>query len=199
MFPARCNPQFSAVLCSLVDIRDDEHEIGWNGFVGRKREARLARGEDHALIEAGDIRWHHHLCADEVAILVQRDAHFHAPARVTQLRHGLLERADDRLVIMGSGDEAVLRFDGASLPRLADGMTRSFVLVVEGWAKDQDANTAHSQTVEPLPFRGMTGYPYGAGERFPNSEEHLRWRETYNTRPALRPLRALVRGGRVTE
>ncbi|MBN8733066.1 MAG: tetratricopeptide repeat protein [Acidobacteria bacterium] len=111
----------------------------------------------------------------------------------------LLHAADDRLVIMGSGDEAVLRFDGASLPRLGVGMTRSFVLVVEGWAKDQDANTAHSQTVEPLPFRGMTGYPYGAGERFPNSEGHLRWREAYNTRPALRPLRALARGGRVTE
>jgi hypothetical protein len=100
----------------------------------------------------------------------------------------LLASADDAYVIMGSGDELSLRFDAAAFPPVAPGHTRSFVLAVEGWAKDRDPNTAHSQTVEPLPFRGMSGYPYPPSERFPDSELHRR----YNTRPAVRSLRPLT-------
>jgi hypothetical protein len=53
---------------------------------------------------------------------------------------------------------------------------------VDGWAKDRDANTAYSQTVEPLPYRSMPGYPYPGETR----------RATRNTRPALVLLRSLV-------
>jgi hypothetical protein len=31
--------------------------------------------------------------------------------------------------------------------------------MVDGWAKDGDANTAFSQTVTPLPFHAMPQYP----------------------------------------
>jgi tetratricopeptide (TPR) repeat protein len=105
----------------------------------------------------------------------------------------LLSTVDDRMVIMGSGDELALRFDARALPPPAAGYRRSFVLVVDGWAKDQDPNTAFSQTVEPLPFHGMSGYPYGPNERFPDTPAHRDWRNQYQTRPALRPLRALTR------
>ncbi|HEX4566740.1 MAG TPA: FG-GAP-like repeat-containing protein, partial [Vicinamibacterales bacterium] len=64
----------------------------------------------------------------------------------------LLHAIDDRLVIMGSGDEIALTFPAAGLPALPRGWTRDFLLLVDGWAKDADPNTAFSQSVEPLPF-----------------------------------------------
>lgn len=107
----------------------------------------------------------------------------------------LLAEVDDRLVVMGSGDEIRLRFDAAALPPLPAGRRRSFLLFVDGWAKDGDANTAFSQTVEPLPFHGMSQYPYPEGESFPGGEVHRRDRERYHTRPALRLLHPLRTGG----
>jgi len=104
----------------------------------------------------------------------------------------LLDTIDDRLVIIGSGDEIRLRFSAAALPPLKDGWTRDFLLMVDGWAKDGDANTAHSQTVEPLPFHGMSAYPYPEGEQVPDGELHRAYRERYNQRPALRLLRPLT-------
>jgi tetratricopeptide (TPR) repeat protein len=104
----------------------------------------------------------------------------------------LLERVDDQLAIVGSGDEVRLRFAGGRLPPLPAGWRRDFLLDVDGWAKDADANTAYSQSVEPLPFHAMSAYPYPVSERFPDDAEHRRWRETYNTRPALRLLRPLT-------
>lgn len=103
----------------------------------------------------------------------------------------LLSEIDDRMVVMGSGDEIRLLFDAADLPSLPAGWRRDFLLFVDGWAKDGDANTAFSQSVEPLPFHGMTRYPYPEGERFPDDPVHQMYRERYNTRPALRLLHPL--------
>jgi hypothetical protein len=100
----------------------------------------------------------------------------------------LLRAIDDRLVLMGSGDELRLRFPAASLPVLTAGWRRDFLLFVDGWAKDGDANTAYSQAVQPLPFHGMSQYPYSGRERFPDSL----MQEQYTTRPALRLLRPLA-------
>ena len=104
----------------------------------------------------------------------------------------LLERVDDELAIVGSGDEVRLRFAGSGLPPLPRGWRRDFLLDVDGWAKDADANTAYPRSVEPLPFHAMSAYPYPSREHFPDDPEHRRWRETYNTRPALRLLRPLT-------
>jgi tetratricopeptide (TPR) repeat protein len=103
----------------------------------------------------------------------------------------LLGEVDDRLVIMGSGDELRLRFDAANLPALPAGWARDYLLKVDGWAKDRDPNTAHSDSVEPLPFHGMSRYPYPMGEHFPDDEAHQRYRREYNTRPALKLIRPL--------
>jgi len=108
----------------------------------------------------------------------------------------LLGDVDDRLVVMGSGDEVRLRFDAGALPRLPAGWRRDFLLKVDGWAKDADANTAFSQSVEPLPFHAMSRYPYPPDERFPDDETHKMYRAHYNTRPALRLIRPLLQEGR---
>ncbi|MSV31416.1 MAG: tetratricopeptide repeat protein [Bryobacterales bacterium] len=106
----------------------------------------------------------------------------------------ILLGVDDRLVIMGSGDELRLRFAANALPAVPPGWARDFLLKVDGWAKDRDANTAYSTTVEPLPFHGMSSYPYPAGEHFPMDATHQQYRQSYNTRPALRLLRPLEEG-----
>jgi len=103
----------------------------------------------------------------------------------------LLDTVDDLLVIMGAGDELQLRFNATQLPELTQGWKRDFLLFVDGWAKDADANTAFSQTVEPLPFHAMPQYPYAAPHAFPTDEVHTRYRGAYNTRAALRLIHPL--------
>ncbi len=53
---------------------------------------------------------------------------------------------------------------------------------LQGWVKDGDLNTAHGQTVKPLPFHGMSSYPYGENESYPSDKEHRDYLEKYNTR-----------------
>ena len=79
----------------------------------------------------------------------------------------LVQAADDRMVIMGSGDELSLEYPALSLPPLKQGWSRDFLLLVDGWAKDADANTAFSDNVMPLPFHAMSAYPYKTSEHFP--------------------------------
>lgn len=101
----------------------------------------------------------------------------------------LLRAADDRMVVMGSGDEVRLLFDASRLPAVKPGWTRDYLLLVDGWAKDRDANTAHSQNVLPLPFHLMSGYPFAKrDERHPDA----RYASEFNTRPALRLIRPLA-------
>jgi hypothetical protein len=100
----------------------------------------------------------------------------------------LVAAIDDRLAILGSGDELRLRFPADWLAALPNGWRRDFLLFVDGWAKDGDANTAYSQSVLPLPFHGMSQYPYSSREKFPDSM----MQEQYTTRPALRLLRPLA-------
>jgi len=104
----------------------------------------------------------------------------------------LLQTVDDRFVVMGSGDELRLLFPACNLPALKTGWKRDFLLLVDGWAKDGDYNTAFSQSVEPLPFHAMTSYPYPASEKFPDDAAHKQYLKLYNTRPALQLVRPLV-------
>ncbi|MGH9582977.1 MAG: FG-GAP-like repeat-containing protein, partial [Bryobacteraceae bacterium] len=104
----------------------------------------------------------------------------------------LVNATDDRFVIMGSGDELRLEYPAANLPVLPSGWSRDFLLLVDGWAKDADPNTAFSQSVTPLPFHAMSAYPYNKNEHFPNDPEHARYVRDYLTRPALRLIRPLA-------
>lgn len=98
----------------------------------------------------------------------------------------LLAEPDDRYVIFGAGDEVSFAFEASALPPLRPGWTRDYLLYLEGWVKDGDPNTAFGSSVEPLPFHAMSGYPYGAGERFPDGPAQREWMAVYNTRPAVR-------------
>jgi hypothetical protein len=104
----------------------------------------------------------------------------------------LIIDVDDKPVILGSGDEMRLSFRADSLPPVAPGWKRDYILKVDGWAKDRDANTAYSQTVEPLPFHAMPRYPYPANEHFPSDAAHVSYRKKYNTRPAATLIVPLV-------
>jgi hypothetical protein len=92
----------------------------------------------------------------------------------------LLEKADDKFVIIGSGDEVALEFDPTPLAAVRPGWSRDYFLYADGYEKDMDFSA--SNTVEPLPFHAMPRYPYGSGVQYPSSSEYLRYRLGYNTR-----------------
>lgn len=106
----------------------------------------------------------------------------------------LLLDIDDRFVIFAAGDAIDLRFPADGIAPVAAGMARTFLLFVDGWAKDGDPNTYHAGRVDPLPFHGMSGYPYRSDERYPSDAEHARYRKEWNTRPGRRLLPILAPG-----
>jgi hypothetical protein len=94
----------------------------------------------------------------------------------------LLERGDDQYVVMAPGDEATVEFDATSADAVPAGWKRTFLLYTDGWIKDADLNTAHGNTVEPLPFHAIKSYPYEPGEAYPSDSAHRRYLRQYNTR-----------------
>lgn len=111
----------------------------------------------------------------------------------------LLTEVDDRYVIMNAGDEMVLKFIAPEDPPA--GWTRDFVLVGDGWVKDGDLNTTHSQTVHPLPSHANTNYDRDASSleddpvyrahqpdwehfhtRYRSGRESVRWPISYESR-----------------
>lgn len=95
----------------------------------------------------------------------------------------LVGDADDRYVIFGTGDELSIRFAG-ELPAVPPGWRRDYLIYLNGWVKDGDINTLHGDQVEPLPFHGMSTYPYAASESYPDDAEHQAFLDMYITRPA---------------
>jgi tetratricopeptide (TPR) repeat protein len=94
----------------------------------------------------------------------------------------LLEAADDCYVIMGHGEELTLRFAVDSFGPVPPDCRRSFLLKADSYCKDMDLYTAYPDTLEPLPFHGMSSYPYGPDERYPDTEKTRDYRRRYNTR-----------------
>ncbi|MEX1024829.1 MAG: FG-GAP-like repeat-containing protein [Planctomycetota bacterium] len=107
----------------------------------------------------------------------------------------LLHAADDRYVIMGAGDALTLTFDADGLPPVPPGWSRDFLVYLDGWAKDRDPNSKQALFVEPLPFHGMSAYPYDEDESFPDTPLHREWRARWNTRPAQRLIPSIVPTG----
>ena len=68
----------------------------------------------------------------------------------------LVQKIDDRYVIVASGDEMSLRFP--ELPPPPPGWVRDFILMGDGWIKDGDYNSTHSKTVLPLPHHAQQEY-----------------------------------------
>jgi hypothetical protein len=115
--------------------------------------------------------------------------HFTRPGDVRPL----LAATDDQFVIARPGDEVALQFPASSLAPLPSGWTRTYLLRADGFSKEMDPNSGSPYTVEPLPFHGMTRYPYDpAREGYPESAAHRAYRDTFNTRVAVRPMPPLV-------
>ena len=70
----------------------------------------------------------------------------------------LLGSQDDRMIVMGPGDELTVEFT-APTEAPPVGWKRDFVLYNVGWDKDADLNTVYGQSSEPYPFKAMTKYP----------------------------------------
>jgi len=102
----------------------------------------------------------------------------------------LLTTSDDHFVVAKTGDELSLEFDAppASVP---PGWTRTYLLRGDGYSKEMDVNSASPDTVEPLPFHGMSRYPYPATEHYPDTPEHERYRTEFNTRTVRRSIPTL--------
>ncbi|MBK8478969.1 MAG: hypothetical protein IPL39_22595 [Opitutaceae bacterium] len=94
----------------------------------------------------------------------------------------LLAEEDDQFVLMATGDEIAVKFDATSVPPTPAGWVRSFVLVSHAYCKDMDPYTGASATLEPMPFKGMSRYPYPEAERPAETEAQRRTRELYHTR-----------------
>lgn len=97
----------------------------------------------------------------------------------------LLTHFDDMYAIIQHGDEVCVRFDARrdSNPNGEENAGNlTFFLKSVGWVKDLDYSTAYGQTVEPLPFKDMSAYPYGTNEDYPWNEERVAWWMEYNTR-----------------
>ncbi|MGQ9574680.1 MAG: FG-GAP-like repeat-containing protein [Thermoguttaceae bacterium] len=94
----------------------------------------------------------------------------------------LLEAADDCYVILGPGDGVTLRFPAAGFGPIRPGCRRSFILKTDSFCKDMDLYTACSDCVEPLPFHGMSGYPYPANEHYPDTPKTRDYLQRFNTR-----------------
>ncbi len=94
----------------------------------------------------------------------------------------LLLESDSKFVIINAGDEITVQFDAKQVPELKSSWSRDFLIFGDGWIKDGDLNTAHGKTVEPLPYQGMSRYPYGLGDAYPMNNEYKEFIEKYNTR-----------------
>lgn len=93
----------------------------------------------------------------------------------------LLTMNDDLLAVLGAGDELTLRF-AVPRPSPPAGWKRDFLLYNVGWDKDCDLNTIYGETVEPLPYGTLSGYPYSADEQIRDSVKYQHYRRTYQTR-----------------
>jgi len=94
----------------------------------------------------------------------------------------LLLTADDMFVISRPGDEIRLSFDALKLPIVRQGWTRTFLLYSDGFSKEMDINSASPDQLSPLPFHGMTKYPYSQPETYPMTVARRAYMDTYNTR-----------------
>jgi hypothetical protein len=96
----------------------------------------------------------------------------------------LVQNADEMYVIGRQGDQILLRFPTTDLKAPAAGMERNYFLVTDCFYKDEPGAWGYGFTfsVNPLPFRGMSGYPYPSTESYPYDAAHLAYIEEYNTR-----------------
>jgi hypothetical protein len=103
----------------------------------------------------------------------------------------LLLGTDDMFVVSRPGDEIALSFDASALPPLPEGWTRTFLLYADGFSKEMNLHSSSPDMLLPLPFHGMTQYPYEAPEAYPATPAHREYIEKFNTRVVPRSVPSL--------
>ena len=95
----------------------------------------------------------------------------------------LVTAEDDEFVIGKQGDEVSLDFSTTELPSLGQGMQRDYFFFVSCWFKDANGNWGFGFgfTVDPLPFRNMSSFPYPNTESY-DFAAHAAYLQEYNTR-----------------
>ena len=96
----------------------------------------------------------------------------------------LVQSADNMYVIGRQGDQVTLDFPISNLTAPAPGMVRDYFFFVACWFKDPPGGWGYgfTFTVDPLPFMGMSGFPYTTAESYPYDAAHLAYLKQYNTR-----------------
>ncbi len=97
----------------------------------------------------------------------------------------LVAAEDDEFVIGRQGDEVSLNFSTTNLPPLDQGMQRDYFVFASCWFKDESGNWGFGFgfTVDPLPFRNMTSFPYPLKtENYPSDAAHEAYLRDFNTR-----------------
>ncbi len=91
---------------------------------------------------------------------------------------------DDMFVIGRQGDAVSLQFSAAELKAPAAGMVRDYFLYESTWFKDPSGNWGFGFgfTVDPLPFKTMSSFPYPVSESYPNDTAHESYLKQWNTR-----------------
>lgn len=100
----------------------------------------------------------------------------------------LLRHRDDRFVIARAGDELALSFDAQVLPPPGQDARRTFLLYTVGYSKEMDFHSASPNEAAPIPFRGMSRYPYAWPEQYPHAEDLAH----FHTRVVPRAIRPLL-------
>lgn len=94
----------------------------------------------------------------------------------------LLGEADDMFVIMRHGDELKIEFPAVEEKEGSEKKIFLYADVYYSIKKTVDG-TLLRDTVEPLPFHGMSRYPYNVSvENYPYDEVHLAYLKEWNTR-----------------
>jgi hypothetical protein len=96
----------------------------------------------------------------------------------------LVSECDDKFVIGMQGDEVALLFPVEGLAPLGEDMKRTVFLFGACWFKDTPTNWGFGFdfTVNPLPFKVMSGFPYTDAESYPYDAEHVAYLKEYNIR-----------------
>jgi Flp pilus assembly protein TadD len=97
----------------------------------------------------------------------------------------LLNQPDDHFVVMEHGEEVALAFDATHLPSLRPGWRRTYFLYSDGYEKGHELHSATATTVSPMPFHGMTAYPYRVNPLELDTPDFWQYLADWNTRPSF--------------
>ena len=97
----------------------------------------------------------------------------------------LLASADDEFVVMRHGDELQLQFNDT--PR-TDGSDRyAFLVADDMYTIKNSINGFVRDSIDPMPFHGMSQYPYNASQGYPDQAARQAYEAEWNTRVFAEP------------